>query len=92
MKNRTTDDHFMDTPRSRRPMTSASFLVRCWLEPRELEGARPAVRITLRDLETGEERALTDPRQLGDRIASRLLSLEAFAASDEAEEEEARRG
>lgn len=76
-------------------MTSAaSFLVRCWLEPRELEGARPAVRITVRDLETGEERTLTDPRQLGERIASRLLALEAeaFATLEGAEEEEARRG
>lgn len=72
---------------------AASFLVRCWLEPRELEGARPAIRITLRDLETGEERALTDPRQLGERIASRLLVLEAeaFAQAAEEEEKEARR-
>lgn len=76
-------------------MTSAaSFLVRCWLEPRETEGAEPLVRITLRNLQTGEEQHLSDPRQLGERVASRLLALEAeaFAALEETEEEGARRG
>jgi hypothetical protein len=54
-------------------MTSAaSFLVRCWLEPRETEGAEPLVRITLRNLQTGEEQHLSDPRQLGERVVRHL--------------------
>jgi hypothetical protein len=62
-----------NTQRRGRPMSpSASFLVRCWLEPREAEGAQPAVRLTVRNLQTGEEQHLSDPRQLGERVLRHL--------------------
>lgn len=62
-----------NTQRRGRPMSpAASFLVRCWLEPREAEGAEPVVRVTVRNLQTGEEQHLSDPRQLGERVLRQL--------------------
>lgn len=58
--------------RGRQMSPAASFLVRCWLEPREAEGAEPVVRITVRNLQTGEEQHLSDPRQLGERLVRHL--------------------
>lgn len=82
------------THRRGRPMSpAASFLVRCWLEPREAEGAPPVVRITMRNLQTGEEQHLSDPRQLGDRVLRHLgATLEAQEAQEEQVESERERG
>lgn len=65
-----------NTQRRGRPMSpAASFLVRCWLEPREAEGAEPVLRITVRNLQTGEEQHLSDPRQLGERVLRHLEGI-----------------
>lgn len=78
----------MDTrSRGGRMSPSASFLVRCWLEPREVEGAPPVVRVTLRDLRTGEEEHLGDARQLGERVLRHLEALAVETGSGEAHRE-----
>ena len=41
-----------------------SWLVRCWIEPGEDRDGEPTFRCRLRDLRTGEERYLSDPRQI----------------------------
>lgn len=43
-----------------------SWLVRCWEEPREEETETPVFRCSVRDLRTGEERYLSDPREIGE--------------------------
>ena len=53
----------------------SSFLVRCWVEPRDVEGAEPVVRFTLRNLQTGEEQHLTDARLVGERIQRQAESV-----------------
>jgi hypothetical protein len=45
-----------------------SWLVRCWEEPRERSQDGPVLRGFVRDLKTGEERYLSDPRQLGELL------------------------
>lgn len=43
-----------------------SWLVRCWEEPREEDHESPVYRCSVRDLRTGEERYLSDPREVGE--------------------------
>lgn len=69
----------MDEPRQ--PPPTASLLVRCWLEPREDPRDEPVFRATVRDLRTGEELHLSDPKQLGE------LALRALKAADAARRE-----
>lgn len=70
--------------RARRANPASSFLVRCWLEPRETAGTEPVVRVTVRNLQTGEEQHLSDPRQLGDRLLRHLgASAEELESSRE---------
>lgn len=57
-----------------------SFLVRVWLEPREGAGQRPCFRAYLRDLETGEERYVADPRHLVDGLLRDLREALADAS------------
>ncbi|HEY0514518.1 MAG TPA: hypothetical protein VGH73_21630 [Thermoanaerobaculia bacterium] len=45
-----------------------SWLVRCWEEPRDQPQGDPVLRCFIRDLKTGEERYLSDPRELGDLV------------------------
>jgi hypothetical protein len=45
-----------------------SWLVRCWEEPRERSQDGPVLRGFVRDLKTGEERYLSDPRELGEMV------------------------
>lgn len=66
------------------PSSTTSWLVRCWVEPREDgHGAEepPVVRCFVRDLRTGQERYLSDPRALGD-LMLRHLRAEASEAQD----------
>ena len=49
-----------------------SWLVRCWEEPREVPHAEPVLRCFVRDLRTGEEKYLTDPREIGDLVLRQL--------------------
>ena len=55
---------------------SSSFLVRLWREP-QTQGSGP-VRVYLRNLQTGEELYLGDPRRVGE-----VLSHEAEAVGHE---------
>lgn len=72
-----TDRSTWNTEPRDRVMTGppSSFLVRCWVEPREVEGAEPAVRFTLRNLQTGEEQHLTNARLVGERIQRQAESV-----------------
>lgn len=58
-----------------------SWLVRFWEEPREDPQETPVVRCFIRDLRTGEERYVNDPRELGGLMLQRLR-----AAREEADE------
>lgn len=51
-----------------------SYLVRVWVEPRELDGEDDRMRGYVRDLRTGEEAYLRDPDELG-RFLGRQFSL-----------------
>lgn len=63
-----------------------SWLVRCWEEPREQEPqGDPVLRCFIRDLKTGEERYLSDPRELGE------LMREAGKGDEEQENQETQR-
>jgi hypothetical protein len=60
-----------------------SWLVRCWEEPRELAQAEPVLRCFVRDLRTGEERYLTDPREIGELVLRQLRSMSGGAGRNE---------
>ena len=50
-----------------------SWLIRCWEEPREAAAQEdPVLRCYIRDLRTGEEHYLTDPRRVGDLILRQM--------------------
>ncbi len=49
-----------------------SYLVRFWLEPREMEGEASPFRGYARDLRSGEERFFSDPRRLAELILRQL--------------------
>lgn len=55
---------------------SASFLVRLWAEPREIEGESAPVRGFLRNLRTGEEHYLSDPGGLAELLTRPLVASE----------------
>lgn len=68
------------------PPSATSWLVRCWMEPREDgHGAEdpPVARCFVRDLRTGQERYLSDPRALGELILRQLRAAEAGEAEGE---------
>ena len=62
-----------------------SWLVRCWEEPREHAQAEPVLRCFVRDLRTGEERYLKDPREIGELVLRQLRA--AYGAKSEPERE-----
>jgi hypothetical protein len=51
-----------------------SWLVRCWEEPREEAHENPVFRCSVRDLRTGEERYLSDPREIGELMLRQVRS------------------
>jgi hypothetical protein len=65
---------------SARPkIPTKSWLIRCWEEPREQDtpgGPDPIHRCSVRDLETGEERYVSDPREVGDLVTRRMRETE----------------
>lgn len=65
--------------------STMSWLVRWWEEMREDPREAPVVRCFIRDLRTGEERYLDDPRELGELMLQRLRAAREVA--DEAEGE-----
>lgn len=58
-----------------------SFLVRLWVEPREQEGESVAIRGYFRNLQTGEERFVTEPRAIANLLER---SVEVSEQSEEA--------
>lgn len=58
---------------------SDSFLVRCWMEPREVVNQPDVVRVYVRNLRTGEEHYLSEPSQIGELVERGLQG-----ASDQA--------
>jgi hypothetical protein len=58
------------------PKATLSWLVRCWEEVREDSRGAPVARCFIRDLRTGEERYLTDPRELGELLLQRLRAAQ----------------
>ena len=61
-----------------------SWLVRCWEEPRERPQDGPVLRGFVRDLKTGEERYLSDPRELGELLSREMRGAD-WATADEQE-------
>ena len=53
-----------------------SWLVRCWEEPREEETETPVFRCSVRDLRTGEERYLSDPREIGELMLRQVRAAD----------------
>jgi hypothetical protein len=64
-----------------------SWLVRCWEEPREHAHAEPVLRCFVRDLRTGEERYLTDPREIGELVLRQLRATHGAKSEPERERE-----
>ena len=56
--------------RGHRP--SQSFLVRMWVEPREVTGGVQPVRVYVRNLKTGEETYVGDPADLGPYLSRQV--------------------
>lgn len=51
---------------------SSSFLVRCWVEPREVSDEPEIMRVYVRNLQTGEEQYVNSPSQLGELLQREL--------------------
>ena len=63
---------------------SDSFLVRCWREPREVDGQPAVLRVYVRNLRTGEEHYLNDASQIGELVERGLdPAAAALEATDE---------
>lgn len=52
---------------------SSSFLVRCWVEPREAEDEPEVLRVYVRNLRTQEEHYINDPATVGAVLRRDLL-------------------
>ncbi len=53
---------------AKRGIPGMSWLVRCWVEPRETEQGELVIRCCLRNLRTGEEQYVGDPGKLGELV------------------------
>lgn len=60
-----------------------SWLVRCWEEPRERSQEAPVLRGFVRDLKTGEERYLSDPRELGEMVNREMRGVGEAAENEQ---------
>lgn len=65
--------------RSQDKQLSDSFLVRCWMEPREMADQPDIVRVYVRNLRTGEEHYLNQPSQVGEVVERGLQQAAAEA-------------
>ena len=62
----------MSEGRARPKAPTKSWLIRCWAEPREQDSdENPVRRFSIRDLETGEQRYISDPQELGNLMTRR---------------------
>lgn len=67
----------MSEGRARPKIPTKSWLIRCWEEPHgQVPEGKPVHRCSVRDLETGEERYVSDPRELGDLVNRRMREAE----------------
>ncbi len=63
----------MSEGRARPKVPTKSWLIRCWAEPREQDpDGDPVRRYSIRDLETGEQRYISDPQELGNLMTRRI--------------------
>lgn len=60
-----------------------AWLVRCWEEPREAPQEDPVFRCFIRDLRTGEEHYLNDPRQIGELMFRQVRAEQREARAEE---------
>jgi hypothetical protein len=65
-------------------LQGGSFLVRCWLEPREPADQPGVLRVYVRNLRTGEEHYIGSPSEVGELLERNLRVAK--------EETESRRG
>lgn len=71
------------TGRRQDKQMSDSFLVRCWKEPREVDGRPDVLRVYVRNLRSGEEHYLNEAAQIGELIERGLQQDAAtLAAAD----------
>lgn len=71
--------------RLQKRQSSDSFLVRCWKEPREVDGQPDVVRVYVRNLRSGEEHYLNNAGKIGELI-ERSLYRPADAAIQDVQE------
>ena len=63
----------MSEGKARPKAPTKSWLIRCWAEPSEKDPDGDRVRrCSIRDLETGEERYISDPHELGNLMTRRI--------------------
>ncbi len=60
-----------------------AWLVRCWEEPREAAQEGSVFRCFIRDLRTGEEHYLNDPRQVGELMLRQVRAEQREARAEE---------
>lgn len=60
-----------------------AWLVRCWEEPQEAPQEDPVFRCFIRDLSTGEEHYLNDPRQVGELMLRQIRAEQRQARTEE---------
>lgn len=51
---------------------TGSFLVRCWVERREVKDQPEVLRVYVRNLRTGEEHYISDPAEVGQLLQRSL--------------------
>ena len=70
------------TGRRQNGQMSDSFLVRCWREPREVDGQPEIVRVYVRNLRTGEEHYLNEAAQIGELVERGMQVAEPAMEAD----------
>ena len=79
----------MSEGRARPKAPTKSWLIRCWAEPREQDpDGDPVRRYSIRDLETGEQRYISDPQELGNLMTRRIPEDGGTGKADEEPEQE----
>jgi len=70
---------------------SGSFLVRVWYEAREASGEEPSFRGYIRNLQTGEERFVRDPKTVSEQIVRQVEGAAPARRTERAHERRATR-
>lgn len=64
----------------------ASFLLRLWLEPREIDGQEPTLRGYIQHLQTGDEHYISDPEMIAAYVLRQLREEQAGREPQDADE------